>query len=68
MTHAFDSLEFATAGEAVRFAAASRPVAIRLEGRNLVVRQDDADRLAAAGATFAYPHDHEGRIVTVPVN
>ena len=68
MTHAFDSLEFATAGEAIRFAAANRPVAIRLEGKNLVVRQEDADRLAAAGVEFAYLHDHEGRIVTVPVN
>lgn len=63
-----DSLEFATAGEAIRFAAANRPVAIRLEGKNLVVRQEDADRLAAAGVEFAYLHDHEGRIVTVPVN
>ncbi len=66
MMHDFESLEFATANEAIRFAAANRPVAIRLEGRNLVVCQDDADRLAAAGVTFAYLHDHEGR--TVPVN
>jgi hypothetical protein len=68
MTHAFDYLEFATAVEAVRYAAANRPVAIRLDGKNLVVRQDDADRLAAAGVEFAYLHDHEGRIVTVAVN
>ncbi len=68
MQRDFESLEFATAGEAIRFAAANRPVAIRLDGKNLVVRQDDADRVAAAGVTFAYLDDHEGRIVTVPVN
>jgi len=68
MQRDFESLEFATAGEAIRFAAANRPVAIRLDGKNLVVRRQDADRLEADGVEFAYLHDHEGRIVTVPVN
>ncbi|GIW80414.1 MAG: hypothetical protein KatS3mg105_2221 [Gemmatales bacterium] len=64
----FESLEFATAAEAIGFAATNRPVAIRLEGKNLVVRQEDAERLEAAGVSFAYLHEHEGRLVTVPVN
>ena len=66
--HDFESLEFASADEAIHFAAANRPVAIRLESRILVVRQQDAERLAAAGVEFAYLHDHAGRVVTVPVN
>lgn len=68
MNHERATLEFATAAEAIRFAKANRPVAIRLEGKNLVVRQEDADRLEATGVAFAYLHEHEGRIVTVPVN
>jgi hypothetical protein len=48
-------------------------VAVRVEGKNLVVARDEADRLAAAGVEFAYLCDHEmpdgeHRIVTVPVN
>jgi hypothetical protein len=48
--------------------AANKPVVIRLDGKTLVVRQQDADRLAAAGVAFAYLGNRESRIVTVPVN
>jgi hypothetical protein len=34
----------------------------------LVLRQEDADRLAALGASFAYLCDHDRQILTVPVN
>jgi uncharacterized protein (DUF934 family) len=67
--HDFISREFATPAEALRFAAANRPVAIRLEGKNLVVRREDADRLEAAGVEFAYLADGRGYgrpFLTVP--
>ena len=56
-----------------RLGASGKGVAIRLRGESLVVLQEDADRLEAAGTEFAYLHDHEmldgsHRIVTVPVN
>jgi len=68
------STEFETAGEAIQWTNADgRGVAILLDGKNLVVDQADADRLAAAGVEFAYLCDHEmpdgtHRIMTVPVN
>jgi hypothetical protein len=70
MMHKFESLEFATAEESVRYAAANQLVAIRLNGKNLVVRRQDADRLEANGVEFAYLSDgrgYERRIITVPV-
>ena len=36
--------------------------------RNLVVRKQDAERLAEMKVGFAYLHDHHGRVLTVPVN
>jgi hypothetical protein len=61
--------EFPSAREAIRHARASwRGKAILLGGKNLVVRPEDADRLAAAGVAFAYLCEHRGRVVTVPVN
>ena len=74
MTINFKALDFETADEAVQHTFASGDgVAIRLRGRPLVVLQEDADRLNAAGVEFAYLHDHEmpdgtHRVVTVPVN
>jgi hypothetical protein len=68
------STEFETAGEAIQWTNADgHGVAILLDGKNLVVDQADADRLAAAGVEFAYLCDHEmldgtHRIMTVPVN
>jgi uncharacterized protein (DUF934 family) len=70
MTHDLEFLEFATAVEATWYAAANRPVAIQLDGKNLVIRRQDADRLEAAGVEFAYLSDgrgYERRIITVPV-
>jgi hypothetical protein len=45
-------------------------VAILLDCRNLIVTQEDAGRLEAAGVSFAYlcHHEETGRIMTVPVN
>lgn len=74
MTIEFEALEFPTASEAIQHTFASgRGVAITWRGQRLVVSQEDADRLDAAGAEFAYLHDHEmpdgsHRIVTIPVN
>jgi hypothetical protein len=70
----FKAIEFETAGEAIQWTDADgRGEAVRLDGKNYVIEQAEADRLAAAGVEFAYLHDHEmpdgeHRIVTVPVN
>jgi hypothetical protein len=62
-------LEFGTAHEAIQHTQTDpEGVAIRLNGKNLVVLRGDADRLAAARVAFAYLGDHHGRVVTVPVN
>src|SRR5262245_37791489 len=48
-------LQFPTARDAVRHAqAGGGGEAIHLGGKNLVVAEGDADRLAAAGVSFAY--------------
>ena len=60
--------EYPTAREAIQAALAQRPVAILLEGRNLVVAKAEAERMEAAGVRFAYLSEHNGRVVTVPVN
>ena len=63
------AVEFSNAREAMQHAKASgRGPAIQMDGKYLVVRQAEADRLAAAGKEFAYLCNHAGRIVTVPVN
>ena len=65
----FRGTEFPTADEAIQYTEASgRGVAITIGGKNLVVEQAEADRIAAAGVSFAYLCEHHGRIVTVPVN
>ena len=74
MTIRINALDFQTADDAIQHTYASgEGVAIRLIGEPLVVLQEDADRLDAAGVEFAYLHDHEMpdgsyRIVIVPVN
>lgn len=74
MTIRFKALDFETTDEAIQHTYASgEGVAIRLRGQPLVVFQEDADRLNAAGVEFAYLCDHQmpdgsHRIVTVPVN
>jgi hypothetical protein len=60
--------ETATAIDAIREAAARKPVAIVKGGRYLVIAQDEAARLETAGVEFAYLHECDGRVVTVPVN
>lgn len=72
ITH--QTIEFDTAGEAIQYTDADdRGRAVRLNGRNCVVEEAEAVRLAAAGVEFAYLCDHEmpdgtHRIVTIPVN
>ena len=69
MTIEIKGIEFDSAHEAIQFTDASgRGEAITVGGKFLVVDQTEADRLAATGVSFAYLHDHKGRIVTVPVN
>ncbi len=74
MTIRINALDFETADEAIQHTYASgRGVAIRVRGQAVVVDQNDAHRLDAAGVDFAYLCDHEmpdgsHRIVTVPVN
>jgi hypothetical protein len=74
MTITYEAIEFETASEAIQHTDASgRGVAISVRGQAMVVDQNDAHRLEAAGVEFAYLHDHEmpdgsHRIVTVPVN
>ena len=74
MTIKFHATEFATADEAIQWANASgKGEVVLLDGKNYVMEQSEADRLAAAGVEFAYLCDHEmpdgeHRIVTIPVN
>lgn len=73
-TITIQAIEFDSAGEAIQYSdAAGRGKAVRLNGRNYVVEDAEAVRLAAAGAGFAYLGDQEmpdgtHRIVTIPVN
>jgi len=70
----FQAIKFRTAHEAIQWTDTDgRGVAVRVGGKNLVVDQCEADRLAAAGVEFAYLCDHEmpdgeHRIMTIPVN
>ena len=74
MTIEIHASEFETARQAIQHARASRcGKAILLNGKNMVVSEEDADRLAAAGVEFAYLFDHRmpdgsRRIMTVPIN
>ena len=68
MKIAMKAVEFATADEAIQHAAAEGGAAIDLDGKRLVVTNEDADRLEEAGVEFAYLCVHKGRIMTVPVN
>ena len=64
----FKAIECKTPHEAIELAEASDANAIRMDGRNLVVSQVETDRLMDAGLPFAYLADHNGTIVTIPVN
>ncbi len=63
-----EGLEFTSARDAIGYAAAAGGTAIYLGEKTLVVDPRDAERLMAARVCFAYLHEHQGRIVTVPVN
>ena len=64
-----DAIEFQTAREAVDHAkdTAEDYKAILWQGYK-AVKSEDVDRLVDAGIQFAFLCDHEGRIVTIPVN
>jgi hypothetical protein len=69
----FKAIEFESAGEALQYTEAAGGKAVLLDGRNFVMTQDEADRIAAAGGEFAYLVQHEmpdgeWRIMTIPVN
>ncbi len=66
-------LEYPTADEAIQGADAGGGEAITLGGKFLVVERPEADRIAAAGVSFAYlcvnvAADGAERVVTVPIN
>ena len=69
----FQAIEFPSAFEALQHTEAAGGQAVLLDGRNFVMTQAEADRVAAAGVEFAYLVQHEmpdgdWRIMTIPVN
>ena len=68
------AIECESMSDALQWADASgQGEAVLLDGKPMVVPQDDCDRLQAASVEFAYLCNHEMpdgsyRIVTVPVN
>ncbi len=42
--------------------------AILVGDKYLTLKQDEAEKIAAAGIEFAYLIDHHGQIMTIPVN
>jgi hypothetical protein len=67
-TMTFECRTFETKGEAVQYSEAAGGTAILLEAEALVVEDDTAEELAAAGVEFAYIIDRDGRLMTIPVN
>ena len=66
-------VEFPGGGEAVQYANAAGGEAVLVGGKHLVVRREEADRMAEAGVAFAYLVHHETpdgthRVMTIPVN
>ena len=59
--------EYETEREAIGNADAET-AAVLLNGKISTIARKDAECLAAAGASFAYLCDHEGTVVTIPVN
>ena len=60
--------EFPTARAAIDHARATGARALALGSRFVVVSAADAEWLETFGSAFAYLHEIQGRIVTVPVN
>jgi hypothetical protein len=42
--------------------------AIMVGGKYLTLKQAEVERIAAAGIEFTYLVDHQGKIMTIPVN
>ena len=42
--------------------------AVLVGNKYLTLKQAEAQRIAAAGVEFAYLIDHQGKIMTIPVN
>jgi hypothetical protein len=62
----FNAIEFTTAHQAIQWTEADgRGVAILVDGRNFVVDQAEADRLAAAGAVLRFGFGLEVAPVTI---
>ena len=70
----FTGIEFATADEAIQHADASgRGEPVLIGGKAYVTEKAEAERLAAAGVSFAYLVVHglpdgSSRVMTIPVN
>lgn len=71
----YQAIECESMSDALQWADASgQGEGVVIEGQGpMVVPQSDLDRLAEAGVSFAYLHNHQMpdgsyRIVTVPVN
>jgi hypothetical protein len=58
------------AWDAIRYAAGFGGLAVLTDAGYLVARESECERLAAAGAEFAYLYHHKptNRVMTVPVN
>lgn len=68
-TYLINGEAYPTAGEALQARDAEGwEVVIQIGGKTVATTQAEADRLDAAGASFAYLTDLRGQIVTVPVN
>jgi len=69
----FTAIGFPSAFDALQHTEAAGGKAVLLDGRNFVMTQDEADRVAAAGVEFAYLVQHQMpdgdyRVMTIPVN
>jgi hypothetical protein len=60
--------EFPTDRAAINHARATGEQALSLGSRFVVVSPEDAEWLVTFGTAFAYLHEVQGRIVTVPAN
>ena len=56
------------AREAIEQAKARGRMAVLMEDGPAVIAKGEAERLAAAGTSFAYLCIREGRIVTIPID
>jgi hypothetical protein len=61
-------IEFPTARAAINHARTTGGRAIRMGGRNYMLNSADAEWLESFGSLFAYLHELDGQITTVPVN